>query len=143
MKADISFAIHGASLIILGLLAGFATAVVPAPNMALAAHTIGILQGTLCIALAFLWPVLLSSGYCMALTRIALLIGFYSNWLGALLAAMWSAKMMAFVTGGEMTQGAAQWQEVVVAVLLNISILVLVGFVHIAYVLVRMRGRET
>jgi (hydroxyamino)benzene mutase len=142
MKADISYALHGAVLIVLGLLAGFATAAVAAPNMALAAHTIGILEGTLCIALAFLWPVLASMGYGMGLTRVSLLIGFYSNWLGALLASVWSAKEMAFVTGGTMPDGAAQWQELVVAVLLNLSLLVLLGFIHVAYVLFRVRRQQ-
>lgn len=141
MNIDIDFALHGAVLIVLGLLAGFATAVVIAPNMALAAHLIGILQGTLCIGLAFLWPVLLSSGYRMKLTRAAILVGFYCNWLGALLASIWSAKEMAFVTGSTMPNVAARWQELVVAVLLNLSLLVLFGFIHIAYVLLRMRAR--
>ncbi|MDA7503400.1 hypothetical protein OAF98_01760 [Planctomicrobium sp.] len=143
MKPDIGLALHGAVLVVLGLLAGFATAVVVAPNMALAAHTIGILQGAICLALAFLWPVLVASGYRMGLTRIALIVGFYSNWLGALLASVWSAKKMAFVSGGSMPDVSVQWQETVVAVLLNLSLLVLIAFIYIAYVLFRINRSDT
>ena len=134
MPCELPLVRHGAILIVLGLLSGFTTAFVAAPNMALAAHSIGILQGTLTIALSFLWPVLATHGYELRLTKYALLIGFYCNWLGAQLAGMWSAKMMATVSGSTMPDGAAQWQEIVVVILLNASILVLVAFVYLVYV---------
>jgi hydroxylaminobenzene mutase len=134
MNCELRLVHHGIILVVLGLLSGFATILVPAPNMALAAHTIGIIQGTLAIALAFLWPALTSNGYRLTLTRLSILIGFYCNWLGALLAGVWSAKKMAIVSGSTMPDTAVPWQEIVVAVLLNASILVLVGFVYLAYV---------
>lgn len=141
MNCDLKLARHGAILVLLGLLSGFATVFVAAPNMALAAHTIGIIQGTLAIALAFLWPVLTANGYGLALTRLALLAGFYCNWLGALLSGVWSAKMMAIVSGSTMPDTAARWQEIVVAVLLNASILVLVAFAYLTYAITRVIGR--
>ena len=143
MSGDLSLIFHGTVLVVLGLLSGFATAVVPAPNMALAAHTIGIIEGTLCIAVAFVWPILQAHGYQLTKTRYALLIGFYCNWLGAILAGVWSAKMMAIVSAAEMPDIAAHWQELVVAVLLNASILVVFAFVYLGYLTFKLSKRET
>lgn len=143
MSGDLRMIFHGAVLVVLGLLSGFATAVVPAPNMALAAHTIGIIEGTLCIAVAFVWPILQAHGYQLTKTRYALLIGFYCNWLGAILAGVWSAKMMAIVSAAEMPDIAAHWQELVVAVLLNASILVVFAFVYLGYLTFKLSKRET
>ena len=143
MSGDLRMIFHGAVLVVLGLLSGFATAVVPAPNMALAAHTIGIIEGTLCIAVAFVWPILQAHGYQLTKTRYALLIGFYCNWLGAILAGVWSAKMMAIVSAVEMPDIAAHWQELVVAVLLNASILVVFAFVYLGYLTFKLSKRET
>ena len=143
MSCDLRLILHGITLIVIGLLSGFTTAFVPAPNMALAAHTIGILEGTLCIAVAFLWPILQSGGYQLTKTRYALLLGFYCNWLGAILAGLWSAKMMAMVSANDMPDIAANWQEVVVAILLNASILVVFAFIYIGYVTFKLSRRET
>ena len=138
MSCELTLARHGAVLIVLGLLSGFTTAFVTAPNMALAAHSIGIVQGTLGIALGFLWPVLVAHGYELKLTKYALIVGFYCNWLGAQLAGLWSAKMMATVTGSTMPEGATDWQEAMVAALLNASILVLIAFVYLVYILTKI-----
>ncbi len=115
---------------------------VPAPQMALAAHNIGIIQGTLAIALAFLWPRLTENGFPLRISRIALLVGFYCNWLGALLSAFWSAKKMATVSGAEMPDVAAPWQELTVAILLNLSILVLLVFLRLVYVVAVVGKRK-
>jgi len=110
--------------------------------MALAAHNIGIIQGTLTIALAFLWPILVSNGYSLKVARPALLAGMYCNWLGALLSAIWSAKKMATVSGANMPEGSTEWQELIVAILLNVSILVLIVFVRLIYVLSRVIRKD-
>lgn len=138
MQCDLRLARHGAVLIVIGLLSGFATIIAMAPRMALASHTIGIIQGTLAIGLSFLWPILNAHGYRLRLTRIAILIGFYCNWLGALLAGFWSAKNMATVSGPNMPDGSTPLQEIIVAILLNASILVLFAFAYLVYVLSRV-----
>jgi hypothetical protein len=58
--------------------------------------------------------------------RYCALIGLYANWLGAQLAAFWSARAMFTVHGASMPGGAAPWMEGVVIVLLNLSILIIV-----------------
>lgn len=143
MNCDLRLVLHGVTLIVIGLLSGFATAFVAAPNMALAAHTIGVIEGTLCIAVAFLWPIFQSGGYQLNKTRYALLLGFYCNWLGAILAGVWSAKMMAVVSAVDMPDLATDWQELVVAILLNASILAVFAFIHIGYVTFKLSSKET
>lgn len=138
MNIDILYVRHGAVLIILGMISGITTMIVPAPSMALSAHTIGALQGTLAIALSVVWPFLAKNGHNLKLTKIMIVIGFYSNWLGAQLAGFWSAKKMAVVTGDQMPDIATQTQEVIVSVLLNISILVPVGFIYLFFVLTKL-----
>jgi hypothetical protein len=53
-------------------------------------------------------------------------MGLYANWLGAQLSGLWSAKGMFVVNGAAMPLGAARWMENIVAVLLNLSLLVVV-----------------
>ena len=62
----------------------------------------------------------------MTAARYCALIGLYANWLGAQHSAAWSAKGMFIVNGACMPGGAAPWMEGVVAVLLNLSALVVV-----------------
>jgi hypothetical protein len=129
---------HAAVMTILGLLSGFTPLFARAPRAALAAHTIGVLQGALLFGLAAVWPSL-GRGRVMAAARWCALIGLYANWLGAQLAAFWSARGMFLVHGGAMPEGAAPWMENVVAVLLNLSLLVLVTCLLILWSL-RQRG---
>lgn len=142
MNCDLRLARHGLFLIVLGLLSGFATLAVVAPRMALAAHTIGIVQGSLAIGLAFLWPVLVQAGFPLPWCRVAILVGFYANWAGALLASVWSAKAMMAVHGEAMPDLASSAQEVLVAVLLNVSMLSLAGLIWVAVVLGKILKNE-
>ena len=116
---------HAAVMTLLGLVSGFTPPFAEAPRAALSAHTIGVLQGALLFGLAAIWPSL-GSGRVVTAARYCALIGLYANWLGAQLAAFWSAKAMFFVHGGTMPAGAAPWMEVVVAVLLTLSALIAV-----------------
>src|SRR5262245_10265849 len=121
---------------ILGLLSGFTTVVAKAPRAALSAHTIGVMPGALLFGLAAVWP---SRGGVRVGTgaRDSALIGLYANWLGAQLAAFWSARNMFTVHGAAMPAGAAPWMEGVVFVLLNLSILILVMCVLILWAIGR------
>ena len=119
---------------LLGLLSGFTTMFAKSPHTALEAHSIGIVQGALLFGLAAIWPSLGKSGVVTA-ARISALIGLYANWIGAQLAALWSAKGMMIVSGSSMPDGAAPWMELVVKILLNLSILVIVMCVLILWAL--------
>jgi hypothetical protein len=116
---------HAAVMTLLGLLSGFTPAFAKSPTVALETHTIGVLQGAMLFGLAAVWPSL-GSGWAVRVARYCALVGLYANWIGAQLAALWSAKGMFIVSGASMPAGAAPWMEAVVAVLLNLSLLVIV-----------------
>jgi hypothetical protein len=138
---DRALAAHGTVMTLLGLLSGFTTMFAKSPHTALEAHSIGVVQGALMFGLAAVWPAFGKGGVVTA-ARYCALIGLYANWLGAQLAALWSAKGMMVVSGGSMPGGAAPWMEGVVAVLLNLSILVIVMCVLILWALRRKNGES-
>ena len=140
--ADRGLIAHAAIMTLLGLLAGFTPIFAKAPTAALTAHTIGIVQGALLFGLAAIWPSL-GDGPVVTAARYCGLLGLYANWLGAQLAAFWSAKGMFIVTGHSMPGGAAPWMEGVVAVLLNVSALVIVMCVLILWAALRHIDSET
>lgn len=117
---------YGAALVFLGLISGFTTLFAKSPATALSAHNIGTIEGAMLIGLAGAWPALRGSARTLSIIKYTAIIGTYANWIGVQLAAFWSAKRMFSVTGGNMPDGATGWQEVLVAILLNLSILVMV-----------------
>jgi hypothetical protein len=119
---------------LLGLLSGFTTIFAKAPTAALSAHTIGLVQGALLFGVAGAWHLLRASRRTLGFIKYSLLVGLYANWVGAQLAGFWSAKGMFVVTGAGMPEGASPWMEGVVAVLLNLSALVLVSCAVILWV---------
>lgn len=125
LTADRRLIAHAAIMTLLGLLSGFSPMFAKAPIAGLEAHSIGVLQGALLFGLAAVWPSLGRGGVVKA-ARYCALIGLYANWLGAQLSALWSAKGMFIVNGASMPGGAAPWMEGTVAVLLNLSVLVIV-----------------
>ena len=136
IAADRRLIAHAAFMTLLGLLSGFTTVLAKAPRAALSAHTIGLVQGALLFALAAVWPSL-GAGRAVTAARYCALIGLYANWLGAQLAAFWSARGMFTVHGATMPAGAAPWMENVVFVLLNLSILIIVMCLLILWVVGR------
>jgi hypothetical protein len=134
-SADRALIAHGAVMMLLGLLSGFTPLFARAPRAALEAHTIGVLQGAVLFGLAAIWPALGPSRPVVKAARYCALIGFYANWIGAQLAALWSARAMFSVTGTSMPSGAVAWMEVTVAVLLNLSLLVIVTCVLMLWAL--------
>lgn len=118
---------HGALLSLLGLLSGFTALFAKAPTAALSAHSIGLLEGAVLFGLAGAWSLIGVSGRRARVIKFSLLAGFYANWIGVQLAAFWSAKGMFVVTGAGMPAGAVPWMEAIVAILLNVSILVVLG----------------
>jgi hydroxylaminobenzene mutase len=139
VAADRTLVAHGAIMTLLGLLSGFSPMFAKAPVAGLEAHTIGVLQGALLFGLAAVWPSLGRGGVVTA-ARYCALIGLYANWLGAQLSALWSAKGMFIVNGGSMPGGAAPWMEATVAVLLNLSVLVIVMCLLVLWSVRKKRG---
>lgn len=136
LTADRGLVVHGAIMLLLGLLSGFSPLFVKAKIAGLEAHNIGVIQGTLLFALAAVWPSL-GRRRIVTAARFCALVGLYANWLGAFLSAVWSAKGMFIVNGASMPGGAAPWMEGTVAVLLNVSILVVVMCVLILWAAAR------
>lgn len=125
LTIDRSLAAHGAIMTFLGLVSGFTTMFAKSPHTALEAHSIGVVQGALLFGLAAIWPALGKDGVVTA-ARISALVGLYANWVGAQLAALWSAKGMMVVSGSSMPGGATPLMELIVKILLQVSILVMV-----------------
>jgi hydroxylaminobenzene mutase len=138
--ADRALMTHAALMTLLGLLSGFTPMFAKAPRAALSAHTIGVVQGALLFGLAAAWPALGASRSLTA-ARWCALIGLWSNWIGSQLAGFFSARALFVVHGAAMPAGAAAWMEGVVAVLLNLSFLVIVACVLLLRVLWRSRRR--
>jgi len=134
--ADRRLIAHAAMMTLLGLLSGFSPMFAKSRVAALEAHTIGITQGALLFGLAAVWPAL-GRGRVVTAARYCALIGLYANWLGAQLAALWSAKGMFMVNGDRMPGGAAPWMETAVMILLNVSILVIVMCVLVLWAALR------
>ena len=139
LTVDRSLVAHAAVMTILGLLSGFTPAFAAAPRAALSGHTLGVLHGAMLFGLAAVWPSL-GTGRAVTAARWCALIGFYSNWVGVQLAALWNAKGMFLVHGASMT-GAAAWREGVVAVLLNLSALIIPMCVLILWVVRQPEGK--
>lgn len=118
-------------MLLLGLLSGFTTLFAAVPATALSAHNIGTIQAAVLLGLAGAWPALRASNRVRSAIKYTALIGTYSNWIGCQLAAFWGAKRMFSVSGGAITINAADWQEITVGILLNLSILVIVTAVLI------------
>jgi len=125
VTVDRGLVAHAAVMTLLGLLSGFTPAFAKSPTAALETHTIGVLQGAMLFGLAAVWPSL-GTGWVVRIARYCALVGLYANWVGAQLAALWSARGMFIVSGASMPAGATPWMEAVVAVLLNLSLLVIV-----------------
>jgi len=133
--ADRGLIAHGAVMTLLGLLSGFTPLFARAPGAALEAHTIGVLQGAMLFGLAAIWPALGPTRTIVKVARYCVLVGFYANWVGAQLAGLWSARAMFSVHAATMPSGAARWMEATVAVLLNLSLLVVAACLLILWAL--------
>jgi hypothetical protein len=139
VNVDRALAAHGAIMTFLGLISGFTTMFAKSPHTALEAHSIGIVQGALLFGMAAIWPAL-GKGGVVTVARICTLVGLYANWLGAQLAALWSAKGMMIVSGSSMPDGATPTMELIVKVLLNLSMLVIVMCLLILWALRKPAG---
>lgn len=107
---------HGFILILLALLSGLAIPSLSIPRLGLSAHTIGILSGTLLIAIGAIWKQFRLGSRQQWLMYWAWLYASYVNWLGCLLGATLGAGQTTPVAAAG-AQG-APWAESLVAGLL-------------------------
>lgn len=104
-----SMARYGLVLILLALLTGIAVPSLALPRLGLSAHTIGLLGGTLLIAIAAIWPMFRlgdrPSRWCAGTWVYAI----YTNWLGCLVgAATGSGRMTPMAADGATGSAAAE-----------------------------------
>lgn len=107
---------HGFILILLALLSGLAIPSMSIPRLGLSAHTIGILSGTLLIAIGAIWKQFRLGSRQQWLMYWAWLYAGYINWLGCLLGAILGAGQTTPVAAAGAR--AAPWAESLVACLL-------------------------
>jgi len=123
---------HGGLMTVLSLLSGFTIYFALSPELALSSHSVGLLQGAMLIAIAGAWHLLNASPKNLKIIKYTLLIGFYANWVSTQLSALWSAGKDTYpISGKNMPEGAASWQDLTVTVLGVLSVLILVSAVLI------------
>ncbi len=112
---------HGFFLILLALVGGLFVPAMVIPRLGLSAHTIGLLSGTLLIAIGAAWPAFALAARESALMRFCWLYSSYANWLGCLLgAATGAGRMTPLAAGG--AQGAAVAEAAVAFLLLSVAL---------------------
>lgn len=110
---------HGFILILLALVTGIAVPSVRLPELALSAHTIGILGGTLLIAIAAVWQQFELTEKRKRLLFWSWLLATYGNWLGCVAGAIFGAGRITPIASAGVTSDTAT--ETVVLVFLAAS----------------------
>lgn len=128
---------HGFILILLALLSGLAIPSMSIPRLGLSAHTIGILSGTLLIALGAIWQQFKLGRRQQWLMYWAWLYAGYINWLGCLLGAVLGAGQTTPVAAAG-AQGAPWAESLVASLLISVA---LASLLAIALALWGIRGQ--
>lgn len=128
---------HGFALILLALLTGILVPTATLPRLALSAHTIGILGGTLLIAIAAVWEHFKLAENARRILFWSWLYSNYGNWLGCLVGAMLGAGRATPVASAGATTGSAG--EITVLVLLGTSSIAALAAVGISLYGLRSR----
>lgn len=124
---------HGALLLLLGLLSGFAGPSYANPRMGLSAHLGGVMNALLLLVVGALWPAItLSPRQTSALVALAL-YGTYANWAVTTFAAVAGTGALTPIAGAGYS--ALPWQETLVTLgfasvgvtMLGMAILLLLG----------------
>lgn len=124
---------HGALLLLLGLLSGFAGPSYANPRMGLSAHLGGVMNALLLLVVGALWPAItLSPRQASALVALAL-YGTYANWAVTTFAAVAGTGALTPIAGAGYS--ALPWQETLVTLgfasvgvtMLGMAILLLLG----------------
>ena len=80
---------YGFVLILLALVSGMFVPALKIPRLGLSAHTIGVLSGTLILAIGAIWGQFRLSATLSRVMAGSWLYSSYANWLGCLLGAFW------------------------------------------------------
>jgi len=110
---------HGFILILLALLTGILVPSATLPGLALSAHTIGLLGGTLLIAIAAVWEHFDLAGKRKRLLLGSWLFATYGNWLGCVVGAVLGAGRTTPIASAGVTSGTTT--ETIVLALLGTS----------------------
>ncbi len=112
---------HGLILILIALVSGLLVPAMEIPRLGLSAHTIGILSGTLLIALGAVWDKFSLSSRQTQIMYGAWLYSSYANWLGCLTAAvLGTGKTTPLASAGAM--GSPMAETVVAVMLVSVAI---------------------
>ena len=117
---------HAFVLILLGLLTGFLLPGLEIPRLGLAAHTIGLLSGTLLIAIGAIWPLFSLGPRQTKAMYWSWVYSSYGNWLGCLLGAATGAGRMTPISSGGRVAGPVA-EGLVAAILLGVALTALIG----------------
>jgi len=125
---NISLLRHGFTLILIALLAGIFIPAMIFPRLGLSAHTIGVLSGTLLIAVGAIWQNFRLSARQSSLLKWSWLYSGYANWLGCLVGAVTGAgKMTPIATAGAVGPAFAEGVVMVLLVSTGIAAIVAIG----------------
>ena len=104
--------LHGAVLILLGLLSGLVTSELTNPRMGLSAHLGGVLNGMLLILVVLSWPYVHLPSRLARATTWLLLFSLYGIWAFTLLGAIFGTSQATPIAGDGFS--AEPWQEALV-----------------------------
>lgn len=117
---------HGFILVLLSLFSAFFIPKLAIPRLGLSAHTIGILSGTLLIAIAAVWQQFSLSSRQQVLMYWSWVYSSYANWLGCLLGALFGAGKMTPVAAAG-TTGSAFAEAIVAFLLVSVAVVSLIA----------------
>jgi (hydroxyamino)benzene mutase len=129
---------HAFVLILLALLSGLFVPAMAVPRLGLSAHTIGVLSGTLLIAIGAIWQHFRLAGRLRCLLQWSWLYASYINWLGCLLGAILGAGAMTPVAAPGIS-GSALAEATVMVMLASVA---LASFIAVGLSLWGLRGRD-
>lgn len=119
---------HGFILILLALLTGILVPSATLPGLALSAHTIGILGGTLLIAIAAVWEHFELAEKRKRLLSWSWLLATYGNWLGCVVGAILGAgRATPIASAGTITGPAGEMAVLVLLATSGVAALAAVG----------------
>lgn len=101
----------GVTLLLLGLLTGFAVPATANPRMALSSHLEGVLNGILLLAVGLIWERLRLGARVRSIAFWLVAYGTFTNWATTLVAAVWGAgaPMMPLAGAGQTGTSAQEW----------------------------------
>ena len=117
---------HGFVLIVIALVSALFVPALSLPRLGVSAHTIGILSGTLLIAIGGCWSQFILSPLQARLMAMGWIYSSYANWLGCWLGAMFGAGRMTPVASAG-AEGSAAAEALVATLLISVAVASLIA----------------